>query len=424
MLGFLLKGLIRDRSRSLFPVLTVLVGVALTVFMYAYLTGFISDMLRSTAHYNTGHVRVMTRAYAQEAAQSPNDLALIGLDSTRQILHRNFPEMLWTPRIKFGGLLDVPDRNGETRMQAPVSGFAIDLLSPDSPERRFFNFAEALERGRLPEKSGEVLIAETFAQRLKVAPGDTVTLISSTMYGSMTTANFVIAGTVRFGIAALDRGAMFADLGDVQYALDMNDAAGEILGFFPDDNFHEETAYRMVMQFNRQYSDADDPFSPVMGALPEESGLKDYLALANQAAGIIIAIFLLAMSIVLWNAGLMNSIRRYGEIGVRLAIGEDKGHIYRMLILEAVAIGIVGSVCGTLLGLIPAYYMQYYGLDLSFMFDKASLMISGVLHARVTAETYFIGFVPGILSTVLGTAIAGIGIYKRQTATLFKELEA
>jgi putative ABC transport system permease protein len=58
------------------------------------------------------------------------------------------------------------------------------------------------------------------------------------------------------------------------------------------------------------------------------------------------------------------------------------------------------------------------------MFDKATLMISGVLHARVTAETYFIGFVPGILSTVLGTAIAGIGIYKRQTATLFKELEA
>ena len=38
--------------------------------------------------------------------------------------------------------------------------------------------------------------------------------------------------------------------------------------------------------------------------------------------------------------------------------------------------------------------------------------------------TFVIGFLPGVLATGIGTAISGVGVYKRQTATLIKELEA
>ena len=40
------------------------------------------------------------------------------------------------------------------------------------------------------------------------------------------------------------------------------------------------------------------------------------------------------------------------------------------------------------------------------------------------ATTTRAAVVPGLLANVIGTAIAGVGIYKRQTATLMKELEA
>jgi putative ABC transport system permease protein len=366
----------------------------------------------------------MTKAYSQESNQSPNDLAIIGIDTLIQNVEKSYPDMIWTPRIKFGGLIDIPDKNGETRIQGPVSGMAVDLFSKESPERKFLNLDESLIKGRIPEKPNEILIAEDFARRLKVAPGDTATLLSSTMYGSMVMTNFVIAGTIHFGIAALDRGAIITDISDIQKSLDMNNAAGEILGFFKDDNFHSEKAYRIRDSFNEKYKNSEDEFAPIMGALPEESGLSDYMGLIDIASFVIIGIFIFAMAIVLWNAGLMGSLRRYGEMGVRLAVGEEKGHIYRTLILESIMIGIVGSFLGTLFGLIPSYLMEIYGLDLSFLFEKSSVMITGVLHADVTYETYLIGFIPGILATVLGTSIAGIGIYKRETAQLFKELEA
>jgi putative ABC transport system permease protein len=86
-------------------------------------------------------------------------------------------------------------------------------------------------------------------------------------------------------------------------------------------------------------------------------------------------------------------------------------------------IGGIGSVIGTGLGLALAYYLQYHGIEIGSMMKNATLMISNVIRARVTSVSYVIGFVPGFLATFLGTAISGIGIFKRQTSQLFKELE-
>jgi len=46
-----------------------------------------------------------------------------------------------------------------------------------------------------------------------------------------------------------------------------------------------------------------------------------------------------------------------------------------------------------------------------------------VMRAYVTPNLFFIGFIPGLFSMLFGTALAGRGIYKRETARLFKELE-
>ncbi|GAO30143.1 hypothetical protein [Geofilum rubicundum] len=51
------------------------------------------------------------------------------------------------------------------------------------------------------------------------------------------------------------------------------------------------------------------------------------------------------------------------------------------------------------------------------------MMMPSTIRARITAESYYLGFIPGLLSTVAGTMLAGIGIYRRQTSQLFKELE-
>jgi putative ABC transport system permease protein len=423
MIFFLIKGLIRDRSRSLFPILIVMAGVFLTVTLYSTIKGAIGDMVDSTARFDTGHIKVMTRAYSELSDQVPNDLALLGVDSLLNQLRRQYPHMTWTPRVKFGGLLDIPDQDGETRTQGPVLGMGIDLLNRNSPEFSILRLDRAVVHGTLPKEKNDILISEILAEKLGVSIGETATLITSTMHGSMSIYNFKVAGTIRFGMTILDRGTIITDIEDIRVALDMPDGASEIVGFEKDMIYSDDSADKAASALNNQYSNPDDAFSPVFLTLGDQGGIKAILDMANSLGMIMVVVFIMVMSIVLWNTGLMNGIRRYGEIGIRLAMGEPKSELYRFMILESFCIGIAGSIIGTLFGLAVSYWMQYVGFDFGSMMQKSTLMISTVFRAKVTATSYYIGFFPGVFASVIGTMFAGIGIYRRQTSQLFKELE-
>ncbi|MBN1272998.1 MAG: ABC transporter permease [Candidatus Aminicenantes bacterium] len=423
MIKFLLKGIIRDRSRSLFPVITVVLGVSLTVLGYSYFNGVMTSWMQTSAKFEAGHMKIMSRAYAENADQTPNDLAFIGVENLLADFKKDFPELLVAPRIRFGGLFDIPDELGETKAQGPIIGLAVDLFSEESPEKDMLNLENAVVRGRMPQKYGEILISDEFARRLNVLPGQTSTLIGSTMYGNMAVVNFTVVGTLRFGVLAMDRGTIIADLADIQEALDMKDAAGEILVFFNDFVYREEAADRITETFNEKYSDKDDEFSPVMVTFYDQGGMADFMGMVSTFQGVLIFSFIAVMSIVLWNAGLMGTLRRYGEIGVRLAVGEAKGHLYRSMILESLMIGVIGTILGTVLGLGFAYFLQSKGINLGNMMQSSNMVINEIIRAKVTPVSYVIGFVPGLLATLLGTSISGLGIYKRQTSQLMKELE-
>ncbi|MEE9572105.1 MAG: FtsX-like permease family protein [Candidatus Neomarinimicrobiota bacterium] len=423
MIKFLYKGLLRDKNRSFYPIIVVALGVWLVVFFQAYITGFMGEWIDSSARFETGHVKVMTRAFADNADQNPNDLAIIGVDEIINQLEQEYPDMVWVERIHYGGLFDVPDEQGETRSQSPIFGYGIDLLSPGTTEIAKMNIENALTRGKIPTKSGEILISDELATKLGIEIGGNATLLSSTMFGSMAMHNFIVSGTLTFGVQAMDRGAMIADVNDVQLALDMEDSAGEILGYLPNNIYDIEQAEIIKQKFNNSFSDPNDEFSPIMMQLKDLGMLGDYLELTSSFSVILATIFIVLLSIVLWNVGLLGGIRRYGEVGLRLAIGEHKGHIYRSMIYESVLIGFVGSIIGTALGLAFAYWLQVKGINIGDMMKNSTLMFPGVIHAKITTETYYLGFIPGLFSMVLGTMLSGVGIYRRQTAQLFKELE-
>jgi putative ABC transport system permease protein len=448
MLLFLAKGLFRDRSRSLFPLLTVAIGVSLVVLLDAYQRGAMDGMFRAMSSFVTGHLRVTTNAYVEAGADATNELALLGVDSIMAELRHDFPEVTWTPRTRFGGLVDVPDSTGNTRVQSPAAGLAVDL-SVGSPEREILRLNKSLASGRLPSVPGEILLSEEFARQLGLRLGDKLTLVSSTMNGSVATWNFVLSGTVRFGVTAMDRGAMLADIRDIQQALDMPDAADQVLGFMPRGQYDDKLATRLAAQYNRRRdmtgmsdtsgrvpsqldtgslglsttgSPASDQYAPTMQTMRSASGLGAMFELLDSAAALILAIFVVAMAVVLWNAGLMGSLRRYGEIGVRLAIGESKGAVYRSLLAEAFLVGLVGSAIGTAVGLGFSLYLQEVGFNVAAMMRNATMVIDDVIRARIAPASFIVGFLPGLLATFLGAAISGLGVYKRQTAMLAKEL--
>lgn len=426
MFKFIINGILRDKNRSLLPIIVVTIGVFLTVVLSSWMRGIFGDMTTMNANFETGHVKVMTQAYADNKSQVPNDLAMIGVDELLASFEKDYPTIEWVSRIHFGALLDVPDENGETRAQGTMIGKAVDLLSPGTKEIGRMNLVKALSSdnvSRLPNKQGEVLISDDFAQRFGVKIGDEVTLFGSTMYGSMMFSNYTVCGTIRFGNSVLDRGALILDISDARLAMDMDDASGEMLGYFKSGEYDNEQAKLIQSSFNAKYTKADDEYSPIMEILTDDPTLGMYLTMSDKIGSIMVFVLIFILSIVLWNTGLLGTIRRYSEFGVRLALGERKSHIYKTMLGEAVVIGTLGSILGTALGLGLAYYLQETGIDISAMMKNVTMMIPSVYRAEITTESFYIGFIPGLLAMVLGNALAGRAIFKRQTSQLFKELE-
>jgi putative ABC transport system permease protein len=426
MIKFLTKGILRDRSRSFFPIFVVTLTVAMIVLFQGFLTGIMNGMFLDSAVVSTGHVKIMTQAYHDEKQLLPNDLALLDTDQLIHKLEQKYSDYFWTPRITFGGLLDIPDENGVTKNQGPVFALGVDFLSSESRQAEIWKLERRLIKGRLPKNGNEVLLSTNLSEKLKVQIGEDVTFIGSTMHNAFTTYNFNVVGTFKLNLGPVDKQMMLLDISGARRALDMEKAASEILGFNNSLTYVDEEAVSFRSQFNEMNNDSADVFSPVMMALRDANQMGTMVDFSNAAMAIMLAVFLIIVMIVLWNMGLMNGLRRYGEIGMRLAIGESKGQVFRSLIVESVIIGLIGTTIGTGLGLSITYYMQEVGLDYSAAMESLTstdIIMSNVFYAQITSELYYIGFVPGVLATVLGTMMAGRAVYKREMAQLFKELE-
>ena len=220
---------------------------------------------------------------------------------------------------------------------------------------------------------------------------------------------------------------LLVDISGAQEALDMQGAASEILGFTNNLFYDDLGAVSIRNDYNSSYSDTSDIYSPIMLALRDSGQMGTMVDFSNAALLVIGGIFLVIVMVVLWNMGLMNGLRRYGEIGLRLAIGESKGQVYRSMIYEAIIIGLTGTIIGTGIGLSLTYYFQENGIDYSEVVESmnsSSIVMPNVFHSKVTPDLFYIGFLPGLLATVLGTMLAGLAIYKREMSQLFKELES
>ncbi len=75
------------------------------------------------------------------------------------------------------------------------------------------------------------------------------------------------------------------------------------------------------------------------------------------------------------------------------------------------------------MGLLISWYFNVYGLDAGAYNRESTVLSENVIYTSIDLKSCLWGFIPGIASTVLGAMLAGLVIFKRNTATLFKELE-
>ena len=65
MIKFLAKGLIRDKTRSLFPTIIITTTVAIVIFALGFMRGMLNSVFLDTAVIIAGYQKVVTKAYKE-----------------------------------------------------------------------------------------------------------------------------------------------------------------------------------------------------------------------------------------------------------------------------------------------------------------------------------------------------------------------
>ncbi len=142
--------------------------------------------------------------------------------------------------------------------------------------------------------------------------------------------------------------------------------------------------------------------------------LKLILDRINQAFGQINAFLMAIASVSLLVAGvsilnimLMSTIERTKEIGIMRAIGAYRTTILRVFLLEAVILGVIGSIIGSLLSIVGGYAIDYVLLkDVRYVFQPSTVVY------------ILLGFSIGVATAVVS------GLYPAWKASKLEPIEA
>ena len=303
-------GALRNLSRRPARTLVTLAGIGLGVGFIVALVAMTDGM---TATFNQLASQGQMDLVAEQAKAS--DLSFSEIDDRVATRLRAHPEVKSVSRILFG----FPNIPG-------VPFMFIFGLDPQEPYLQHYRIRE----GRMPTRSGEMLLGRFAADNLEKGVGDTLRLSGTT---------FKIVGIYENGSTYEDGGGMML-LKDAQRVFNKPRKVS-LLGIQVRDPARgAEIARALEAQF---------PELMVSQASGFTQRLQDF-ATMYAVLNALIVVTVIVGGIVMTNAMLMSVFERTQEIGVLRALGWRRGRVVGAVLAESLALSLLSGLAGIAIG--------------------------------------------------------------------------
>ncbi|HEX9049658.1 MAG TPA: FtsX-like permease family protein, partial [Anaeromyxobacter sp.] len=242
-------------------------------------------------------------------------------------------------------------------------------------EARIYRFATKVAPGRwlLPGERGAVVIGEAVAERLRSGVGDDVVATAVGRGGNIESLMLRIVGTVSTGSDDTDLSVCAVALEDVE-ALTGLAGPGEITLVLDDWRTVDAARARLAAALKG----GDDALT--WGEInPEFKGHLDQdRASSRFVSGVVLLVVLLGVA----SAQLAAVLERRREFAVLSALGMRGWRMVRLVMQEAVALGLAGCVVGLAAGFPFVWWITVHGLDFRALMG-ASWSFQGVVFEPV-----------------------------------------
>lgn len=364
---FALRNTRRHPRRSLLTALAIALAVAAATVFDAYMAGALDAFFDAFIRLEAGHVKVMPAAAVDRARRLPLDDGLTNVDSLTEVIRSVDGVERASARVRFGVLLEGEDG------AVPALGTAVT----PSRERGLLELDEWVVDGRVPaDGAGEALVGDRLADAIGLAIGDELFFVTSTSYGGLGPGLYTITGLFHSGIADLDKRGFFVPLAPAQYQLAMEDRALEIVVTVTGGM---DGAAGVANQIQRAIDGAG--FDNVRAVPWQAQGyLYEMMAPARFFSLIMMGLLGVIALTTVANTVLMSVMERTREIGSLRALGVFRGTITRMILLESVLVGVLGTAVGLAVGMGVSLWLNRVGIDLTSVLDDFSIPINPIIY--------------------------------------------
>lgn len=372
----------RNLRRSLLTVAAIAFGLFCLIIFQALKAGLHHEMVASTVQLDAGSFQIHSTHYR------PNRVALSPLPDAPGLLNQlDQLELTYAPRLKAPALVIGP------------GGSASVLLSGVDPvrEARLTLIAGQLQRGHYLDQPQDLLVGAELAEALEVKVGDELKLMVRSLLGSPAAKRFRVGGIFRTGLASFNRGQLFLPLPAAQQLLQAGGLVSEVAVLVPSGQEAAQAArISSLLDAERYRVDSWDRIAPDVSQLIE---LND----GTMRLLVLIIFFIVALGIT--NTMTMTVYERYREFGILAAIGLRPAGIVRLVVSEALLLGLCGALLGGLVGWLACLYLAGQGLDLTALTSaNRYFATSHVLHAMLLPRDFWIAN----LVTLLTALVAGV----------------
>ncbi len=331
---FALNNVLRNRRRSMMTISVTAIGMLSVMVAGGY--GLASyEGLTEMSVRTTGHLVLATPAQFETDEEYPLEHGIDGYQPIRQQLMANERVRLTLPRIEFSGLIS----NGDKSVIFLGRGVAPDA------EFRVSGPSLGLEQGHLLNSSvaedaePEVLLGVDLASSLHAEVGSSLTLLASNSEGGLNAIDVTVQGIITTGKPEMDKRIAYVTIATAQELL-VSERITTLGVYLYDTPLTAGMQQHVGQQYPALMVKRWDELAFYFHKVKD---LYDRLFLVM---GLVIALMVFFS---VTNTMTMTVMERTREIGTQAALGALPWQIIQGYVLEALIIGVIGGLLGSLL---------------------------------------------------------------------------
>ena len=385
LLSLALRNILRQRARSAATLAAIAIGVAGLILAGGFVQDIYIQLGEAIIHSQSGHIQVTRKGYSEGKSRAPENFLIENPNRAKAEIQNAAPSVQLTmARLAFSGMLN----NGKRDL-----GIIGEGIEPDA-EAGIGTYMQFVEGRALKDSDKDgMVVGLGVAKSLGLKVGDRVNLIMTLSAGAVNTLDFELVGVFQSFSKEFDARAIRIPLDAAMTLMDTPSAHLVVVML-------HQTEETMVTASALRKELSGEGFE--ITAWNEISDFYEKTVdLYDRQFGVLRLIILIMVLLSVVNSVNMTLFERTREFGTMLAVGNRSDTVFKLIMIESLCLGILGSLIGMTMGCLSALAISAIGIPMPPP-PNANLGYTALirLDTALVLTAGAIGFFAAVLATI------------------------